>query len=188
MINGFSKINLFTKDEHDIRRKVYYYLHNEFEVFSIHDGIIRLHKKDPDLEQWVSIFAPICISDRDISWIVNDESCRVIMEGFSDDDYQDRNDIRNNQVKTERKKRNKMAPPNVFDRARKYLGCHPYASLVIEDAWEITPDRHECAVTCCKCGKTVHFNISRKEYKLMDNSKPWTFRQEGRDDERNFND
>lgn len=181
MINGFSKVNIFAKDEFDVRNKVYYYLHNDFEVFSIHEGIIRLHRIGPDLEQWISILTPICIPEKEISRIVNDENFRIITEGIS-------NDIQDSQVKTEQKKGSPMAPPNLFDRARKYLGCHKHASLIIEDAWEISPDRHECAVTCCKCGRTVYFDISPKEYKLMDNSKPWTFKQEGRDGERNPND
>ena len=72
-----------------------------------------------------------------------------------------------------------MAPPNIFDRARRYLGCHQYASLMVSDAWEIAPDHHEVEITCCKCGRTAHFDISRKEYRQMDNRKPWTLEQEG---------
>ena len=72
-----------------------------------------------------------------------------------------------------------MAPTSVFDRARRYLGCHPNASLLVTDAWEITPDHHECEVMCCRCRRSTQFDISRKEYRQMDNRKPWTFEQEG---------
>ena len=76
-----------------------------------------------------------------------------------------------------------MSNENVFDRARRYLGCHPNASLTIKDAWEIDPDHHECAVVCCRCGRMVQFDISRKEYKHIDNRKPWTLQQEEQDGE-----
>lgn len=72
-----------------------------------------------------------------------------------------------------------MVPANVFDRARRYLGCHPNASLLITDAWEITPDHHEYEVMCCRCNRSTQFDISRNEYRQMDNRKPWTFEQEG---------
>lgn len=72
-----------------------------------------------------------------------------------------------------------MAPASIFDRARRYLRCHPYASLLVTDAWEIAPDHHECEVMCCRCNRSAYFDISRKEYQQMANRKPWIFKQEG---------
>lgn len=50
---------------------------------------------------------------------------------------------------------------------------------MVSDAWEITPDHHEVEIICCKCGRSTHFDISRREYRMMDNRKPWTMEQEG---------
>ena len=35
-----------------------------------------------------------------------------------------------------------------------------------------------CEVMCCRCRRSTQFDISRKEYRQMDNRKPWTFEQE----------
>lgn len=71
-----------------------------------------------------------------------------------------------------------MAPASIFDRARTIIRCHPGSSIVVGDAWEIDPGHHECEIMCAKCGRRTNMDISRTEYRQMDNSKPWEFEQE----------
>lgn len=72
-----------------------------------------------------------------------------------------------------------MAQSNLFDRASRYLGCHPGAELIVTDAWEINPNHHECEVMCGQCTRSVCFDISRPEYRHMDSRKPFTLKREG---------
>ena len=72
-----------------------------------------------------------------------------------------------------------MTQQNLGDRARRYLGCHPNADLVVTDAWEINPNHHECEVMCSRCKRTVHVDISRAAYRHMDNRQPYLWKQEG---------
>lgn len=37
-----------------------------------------------------------------------------------------------------------MAPASVFDKAHRQLSCHAGASIIITDAWEISPMQYEC--------------------------------------------
>lgn len=40
-----------------------------------------------------------------------------------------------------------MAPASVFDKAHRQLSCHAGASIIITDAWEISPMHYECPAT-----------------------------------------
>lgn len=37
-----------------------------------------------------------------------------------------------------------MAPASVFDKAHRQLLCHAGASIIITDAWKISPMQYEC--------------------------------------------
>lgn len=94
MPNIFNEINIFTYNEDDLRGKIHYYLYHEFEVVSISIGIVRLHKRENQLDQRIYIFTPVDMTDREISEIINDEHRRVLLEFSSEyEDERDWNDI-----------------------------------------------------------------------------------------------
>ena len=102
MANAFSEISILTYKEDDLRNKTHHYLYREFEVVSIRNGIVRLHKKEHDLDQWINIFTPVGMVDRDISQIINDEHRRVLLEFSSEyEDERDWNDIQAEKAEAE---------------------------------------------------------------------------------------
>lgn len=94
MANAFSKIGILTYKESDLRGKIHHYLYHEFEVVSIRTGIVRLHKKEGLLDQWIHIFTPVGMVDHEIAEIIDDERRRVLLEFSSEyEDERDWNDI-----------------------------------------------------------------------------------------------
>ena len=94
MADTFIEINIFTYKEDDLRGKIHHYLYHEFEVVSIRTGIVRLHKKEGLLDQWIHIFTPVGMVDNKITEIINDERRRVLLEFSSEyEDERDWNDI-----------------------------------------------------------------------------------------------
>lgn len=69
-----------------------------------------------------------------------------------------------------------MAPESVFSKAKRYLRCsHPMTSIIIEDAYEIGPDNHQCAAMCARCGRACYIPLTRKEWKQMSNTEVWSY-------------
>lgn len=68
-----------------------------------------------------------------------------------------------------------MAPESVFKKARDYLHCnHRLGSIIIEDAYEINANDHQCVAMCAICGRICYIHLTRKEWKQMDNRAPWS--------------
>lgn len=66
-----------------------------------------------------------------------------------------------------------MAPESVFEKARKQLSCHRGSSILIEDAWRIDTTHYECLAMCSRCKREVYIEITRDEYRQMDNREIW---------------
>lgn len=66
-----------------------------------------------------------------------------------------------------------MEPASVFEKARKQLSCHRGSSILIKDAWRIDATHYECLAMCSCCKREVYVEITRDEYRKMDNREIW---------------
>lgn len=48
--------------------------------------------------------------------------------------------------------------------AKRYLGCHPAADLLIVDAYEVNTNDYRACVRCSACGRECYIALTRHQY------------------------